>query len=185
MRKKVLLPATMIALGAIVASCGTYRESSNKVLPVVVNEVITAPKLIDYQIDFNKKLTSTVSGKIAGKLSMKKYLTPEYYKERAVADAIKSGNADFLVEPSFENDVKKKKVTITVTGYAAKYTGVKDINVKDTTEVKNYLALTNRSADALDRTLGTGGHQYAQGNLFKRMKNNLNRRTRKANQMGL
>lgn len=185
MKRKILLPAAIIALGVAVSSCGTYKESTNKVLPVIVNEVVTTPKMIDYKIDFNKRITGTASGKVAGKLSMKKYLTPEYYLELATTNAIKSGNADFLVEPTVDRDIKKKKITISVTGYAANYTGTTDIDLRDTIMVQSYVILSEKNTNALHRVQGTGGEQFARGGLFKRMKKNLNRQTIKSNQIGL
>jgi hypothetical protein len=166
--KKIIIMGTAASLVAIMTSCGTYKETTTRNMNANVTKVVSEPKIMDYSVDLTKKATGAAEGKLAGKLSFKKWLTKDYYVQRALVEAINSSNSDFIFEPVIDAEFKKKYISVKIVGYPAKYTKISDMNYKDTTQMKYYYNSLENS-DALNRKFGTDGQKYTGGVLKKIM----------------
>lgn len=168
MKKKVILIGMAVLTTAIMTSCGAYKETTTRQTNASVTKVVTEPKIMDYSVDLTKKASGSAEGQLAGKFSFKKWLTKDYYIERAKVEALNASNADFLFEPVVDADITKKHITVTVKGFPAKYTKMTDLNYKDTIQMKYYYNMSG-GGDALDRKFGTGGDKHTGGVLKKLM----------------
>jgi hypothetical protein len=91
--------------------------------------IMAKPQVADISVEKRK-----IEGKAAIKNSM--YMgnggPNEAAKNLAVLDAVNKGGADLIVNPMFEVDNNGKTTTATVTGFAGKYKGFRDITPADT-----------------------------------------------------
>ena len=121
--KQTIHLAIAVVSAALLQSCTSVSKfSSAKTLDVtaVVNQ---KPTLADLDIK-DKKVTGTASYKITQK-------GIDAIKQEAVANALKSVNADILVEPKFDTEVNNSTITITVTGYPGFYKNFRPIKTED------------------------------------------------------
>ena len=121
--KQTLKLAMLVLSGLLLQSCTSVSKfSTAKTLDIeaVVNQ---KPTLADLEIK-DKKVTGTASYKITEK-------GIDAIKQEAVANALKSVNADILVEPNIESVMTKSTVTITVTGYPGFYKNFRAIKTED------------------------------------------------------
>jgi len=94
------------------ASCTTQHAITTKTTDIYGTGVIQKPVLVDMDVK-EEKVTATINAR--GKK------VNDDLKNQVLAEAIKKSNADVLVEPRFETDVKGRKITVTVTGFPATY----------------------------------------------------------------
>lgn len=140
MKRKVLF-VSAVALTLGLGSCSSVNKTyTNKVSNGHHVAEVMMPKYVDYDVDLSKKLSSTISGKID------KEKNQEYYVQQALAQCIASANADFLWEPVISKEVKGINVTVTVTGFAAKFVKTVNVDVKDTAQVKSFIMLNRVGA---------------------------------------
>ena len=103
----------VIALSILfLASCTTQHAITTKTTDIYGVGVIQKPVLADMEVK-EEKTSATINAR--GKR------INDDLKNKAVAEAVKKSNADVLVEPRFETDIKGRKMTVTVTGFPATY----------------------------------------------------------------
>lgn len=124
MNLKQTINLALVMLSALfLQSCKSVSKfSSAKTLDIeaIVNQ---KPTLADLEVK-DKKVTGTASYKSTEK-------GYEAIKQEAVANALKSINADILVEPNFDTEVNNSTITITVTGYPGFYKNFRPIKTED------------------------------------------------------
>jgi len=94
------------------ASCTTQHAITTKTTDIYGSGVIQKPVLVDMDVK-EEKVSATINAR-GKKVS-------DDLKNQVLAEAIKKSNADVLVEPRFETDIKGRKMTVTVTGFPATY----------------------------------------------------------------
>jgi DNA/RNA endonuclease YhcR with UshA esterase domain len=94
------------------ASCTTQHAITTKTTDIYGSGVIQKPVLVDMDVK-DEKVSATINAR-GKKVS-------DDLKNQVLAEAIKKSNADVLVEPRFETDIKGRKMTVTVTGFPATY----------------------------------------------------------------
>ena len=94
------------------ASCTTQHAITTKTTDIYGSGVIQKPVLVDMDVK-EEKVSATINAR-GKKVS-------DDIKNQVLAEAIKKSNADVLVEPRFETDIKGRKMTVTVTGFPATY----------------------------------------------------------------
>lgn len=103
----------VIALSILfIASCTTQHAITTKTTDIYGAGVMQKPVLVDMDVK-EEKVTATINAR-GKKVS-------DDIKNQVLAEAIKKSNADVLVEPRFETDIKGRKMTVTVTGFPATY----------------------------------------------------------------
>jgi hypothetical protein len=127
-------------VGALLSSCSNgVSVFPARQAEVRNSSVITPIKIVDYDVDMNKKVDGTAEGFLT------KGSNIEYYKEQAIINACSTVTADFLVNPTFTVTTKSNKITVKVNGYPAKYTEVRTAVPADSIHLKysggnNYVA---------------------------------------------
>ena len=126
------------------ASCTTQHAITTKTTDIYGSGVIQKPVLVDMDVK-EEKVSATINAR-GKKVS-------DDLKNQVLAEAIKKSNADVLVEPRFETDIKGRKMTVTVTGFPATYKNfhtikqeevellkagkVQQVNTMDTNQIKS------------------------------------------------
>lgn len=168
MKKNVLKVAFIVMLGVSITSCAISKQGSNKNVDVVMTPVISQPKVLEYQVNFNSKATSTLEKK------MRRGENKKMYIDLALAEAISQSNSDFIFEPSIDVQTKggwfRKKVNVSVSGYPGVYTGVKDVDYSDSTEVANYIYLSRMNSMKRAMEIEEGGSGLERSRLRDRMR---------------
>lgn len=113
----------------ILSSCAS---TTKQVVPVRREEISISPvvapmKVADYSCDMSQKVTGTFIGNLTSSAEV-----ISNYKDQAVTEAINSVGCDFLVNPTYTIQRVSSKLNVTVTGYAAKYTELRDVVPSDT-----------------------------------------------------
>lgn len=118
MKTKLLLLSVILLLSA----CSPIiKTQTAKTMHIYGGGVIQKPVVADLDVDENKvKGTATASGE-----------SVEAVKQQAIVSALKKANADVLVEPTFETEIKNGQITATVTGFPATYTNFRPIKEGD------------------------------------------------------
>lgn len=133
MNRKIYLLGALAMLPLFMVSCKSAAfKTETRSITASHTPVLLEPKFVDYTVDLNKKATAMVEGK------MKDGETPEIFINRAVAQAVFNSGADFLFEPVYEVETRKKRITVKASGYPAKYSNVRKLNFNDSLEVKFY-----------------------------------------------
>jgi hypothetical protein len=117
--KAKILWTFLIAL--IFTSCAMQKFHTSKTMDIYGAGVIQKPVIVDLDVK-ETKVTGTASD-ISGLL--------ENIKSLAVNDALKTSNADVLVEPKFEIQTSGGRTTVTVTGWPATYKNFRAIKEED------------------------------------------------------
>ncbi len=118
MKTKLILFAIATML---FSSCGVFKTYTVKTSDIYGSGVIQKPVIVDLEVsDFKVTGKATATGK-----------SLEEIKKLAVYDAIKTANADVLVEPQFNTETKSGTTTATVTGYPAIYKNFRPITLDD------------------------------------------------------
>lgn len=116
-----------IGIAFLFASCSVYKTTTTKTMDVSGGGIIQTPVIVDLDVKPNK-----VSGTATGK----KEVPIENVRQSAIADAVKSANADVLVEPRFETTITSSNKTIVVSGYPANYKNFRQMTNADTTLIQ-------------------------------------------------
>ncbi|MFT5819778.1 MAG: hypothetical protein ACI8ZM_001003 [Crocinitomix sp.] len=145
-------------------SCRTIKNSTTKENDVAGPTVIQKPVIADLDVK-ETKVTGTFSG--TSNFSM------SYAKNMAIADALKSANADVLIEPRFETIKSFRRIDVTVTGYPATYKNFRPMEAADTIFVntvkptKDIQLFDNGGGRNVGKiALISGGSLVAAGGLF-------------------
>lgn len=105
------------------ASCSSVAKYSTAKTIDIKPTVIQKPTVADLQVN-EKKVTGTHSGKI-------KTTSLETIQNEAVASALKSANADMLVEPRFDTTIDGSLTTVVVSGFPATYKNFRTMKDED------------------------------------------------------
>jgi hypothetical protein len=132
----------IIAVSACyLVSCGTMSKSfTARTQQINKGEIVQNPLLADLDVK-DIKVSGTATGKS---------IYREAVKQEAIANALKSSNADVLIEPSYEITTINDKITITVTGRPAVYKNfrtIKEEDIKLLKDLKTVNLETNKTKD--------------------------------------
>ncbi|MDD2984089.1 MAG: hypothetical protein PHQ74_11955 [Crocinitomicaceae bacterium] len=142
--KKTLFLVSALALGVLLPSCSAIKSGTNKSVNANFSPVASQPRYVLYDVDFSTKISGTAYGKTkATDLVARNALI-----EQATVHAIDNSKSDFIFEPSVAVEIKRRNVTVVVSGYAGKFTGFKDVDVQDSIAFSNYLYLSNKKSTA-------------------------------------
>jgi hypothetical protein len=97
---------------------------------VFVSDIITPVKIVEYEVDLNRKIEGVAEGHLS------KYTNLDHYKEQAVAKACMAANVDLLIEPTFIVNAEGGKISVKAVGYPAKYIEVRNAVPDDSIHVK-------------------------------------------------
>lgn len=104
-------------------SCSSVSKFSTAKTIDITPTIIQKPTVADMQVN-ETKVTGTFTGKIK--------TTPlETIKSEAVASALKSVNADILVEPRFDTTINGSQTTVTVSGFPATFKNFRAMKEED------------------------------------------------------
>jgi hypothetical protein len=118
---------TLICLSLVVliaTSCTSKKSSTAKVRDVNGTGIIQYPVVAEMEVKKEK-----VMGKVEWRGGGASINT---LKEMAITDAVKKAEADLLIEPHFDIDIKGRKKNVTVVGYPAYYTKFRNALPSDT-----------------------------------------------------
>ncbi len=131
MKTKLLNLFSLIFIGLfilILTSCTVLRTHSTKTQDVYGLGAIQLPVIVDLDVK-ETKVTGTSTTSVKGE-------PISVTKNNAVYDALKSVNADVLIEPRFDTETIGDKTKVTVTGFPATYKNFKPITESDVTLIK-------------------------------------------------
>jgi hypothetical protein len=97
---------------------------------VLISDVITPVKIVEYDVDLNRKIEGVAEGYLS------KYMNLEQYKVQAVSKACMAANVDLMIEPTFIVNTQGSKVSVKAVGYPAKYIEVRNAVPDDSIHVK-------------------------------------------------
>jgi len=128
-------------LALFIQSCSTTKVYTTvKSQDISQNGILTQPKIANLSIDAKRK----INGKSTARAKITNCPTVEEMKHQAEYDALKTNNADVLIEPIFKVTVtdmgKIREITAEVSGYAGTYTEFKDFNALTKDEVESLKA---------------------------------------------
>lgn len=106
------------------SSCSSSKTMTSKSSDIYGAGVVQYPVVAEMEVS-KTKVSGTIVWKGGG-------ASTNTLKEMAISEAVKSANADVLIEPKFEVDVKGRKRTVTATGFPAKYTSFRNAVLSDT-----------------------------------------------------
>jgi hypothetical protein len=120
------------------SSCSAFRtqkivSNSSKTMPVISPNIFTTPVVADLKIS-DKKVSAQTTG-IAATPKKIRSVTANL-KIDAVADEIKKNDCDVLVEPVYTVVSEGSSISVTVTGYPAKYSNFRNYTPADSNSVK-------------------------------------------------
>ena len=112
--KKIVPGALIVIITLTVASCGSMKSTTNtaKTLSIYGSSVIQKPVIVDLEVK-QTKVTATVTSKLGSNI--------EALKGEAISVAVKSANADVLVEPTYTIVSNRGTSTVTVANFPATY----------------------------------------------------------------
>ncbi|NSW45505.1 MAG: hypothetical protein HPY79_06810 [Bacteroidales bacterium] len=119
MKKQLLF---LIFISIILSSCTTLKTNTNKTMDIYGPGVIHLPVVVDLDVK-ETRVSGTATSFQSGSI--------EQVKQDAITDAIKKSNADILIEPKFETEIKGNQITATVTGFPANYKNFRQIKPED------------------------------------------------------
>jgi len=146
MKKFNLIIVALISIS--LSSCSVKRNiTTAKMMDIYGAGVIHRPTIVDLDIK-NIKIGGTASSK-------KRYITINVLKINAVSDALATSNADVLIEPKFEVEIKGNNKKVTVTGYPATY--------------KNFRPITKEDLELVEVGIAQKANEYVSTNQTKRI----------------
>ena len=129
----------ILAAAVCLCSCSTYKYSAREVF-VDRQNIITAPTVVDVDVDYTKRITET----------SRKCKTQSEAMQEAKYKAITGNDIDILVDMVYKVEKKGGKYSVTVTGFAGYYknsrTLYEDIELMSKIrkeDVEKYLILHN------------------------------------------
>jgi hypothetical protein len=127
MRNGIAMALFAFLLGA----CSTNESvHPGRSTDVVVSDIVTPVKIMEYEADLSKKIEGVAEGYFSKSANL------DYYKEQAIAKACAQANVDFLIDPVFTITNKAGVVSVKVTGYPAKYTELRNAVPEDSIHFK-------------------------------------------------
>ena len=99
-----------LAAAVCLCSCSTYKYSAREVF-VDRQNIITAPTVVDVDVDYTKRITET----------SRKCKTQSEAMQEAKYKAITGNDIDILVDMVYKVEKKGGKYSVTVTGFAGYY----------------------------------------------------------------
>ena len=118
----------VLCASVFVVSCSSTAKYSTAKTIDIKPTVIQKPTVADIQVN-EKKVTGTHSGKITT-------TSLETIQNEAVASALKSVNADILVEPRFDTTIDGSVTTVVVSGFPATYKNFRTMKDEDISLMK-------------------------------------------------
>ena len=118
-RKVIILFCATLSL----MSCSSVAKFSTAKTIDITPTIVQKPTVADMQVN-EKKVMGTYTGKL-------KTTTLETIKSEAVASALKSVNADILVEPRFDTTINGSQTTVTVSGFPATFKNFRAMKEED------------------------------------------------------
>ena len=116
--KRILLLLSVI----IFTSCSTTKSGTSKSIDIVGPGVIHKPVIADLDVEQEKiSATATFNG----------IESLDNARNEVIRKALKTANADVLVEPSFESTTSGGKTDLTVYGWPAKYKNFRQLTEED------------------------------------------------------
>jgi hypothetical protein len=115
---------TALFLGAVLllSACTTVKKvETAKTLEIYGPGVIQNPVITDLDVR-KQKVRGTASGRTSATESL---------KNMALANAIRTANADLLVAPVYELETSGRRTTVTVSGFPATYTNFRSATASD------------------------------------------------------
>ena len=114
------------AVTLLLAACSTSESiHPGKSTNVVVSDVVTPVKIMEYEADLSRKIEGAAEGYVSKSTNL------DYYKEQAIAKACAQANVDFLIDPVFTITTKAGVLSVKVVGYPAKYTELRNAVPED------------------------------------------------------
>lgn len=133
MKNKSIILGALVAIALTSVSCRTSEvRTQTKTKFTTETPIVLEPKFVDYEVDLKNKVQGMAEGKV------KPHLTADMYAEKAGIQAAQNSNADFIYEPNISVEIRGKRIKATVTGYPAKYTSFRKVDIKDSLEVAFY-----------------------------------------------
>ncbi len=114
---------TLFCASTFFISCTSVSKFSTAKTLDITPIIVQKPTVADMKVN-ETKVTGTFSGKITS-------ISLENIKNEAIAGALKSVNADLLIEPSFQTTISSGKTTVTVTGFPATFTNFRTMKNED------------------------------------------------------
>jgi hypothetical protein len=115
---------TALLLGAVLlgTSCATVKKAETaKNLEIYGPGVIQNPVIADLDVQ-QQKVRGTATGRTSA---------TETLKNLALANAIRTANADLLVAPVYELETSRGRTSVTVSGFPATYTNFRSATPAD------------------------------------------------------
>lgn len=112
----------IVAIAFLAISCTTTRTTTSKRMDIYGSGVVQLPVVAELVVKETKVSGSarTASGQ-----------SVETVRNNAIANALKSANADVLIEPIFEVETNRGGTTVTVTGFPGNYVNFRDATPDD------------------------------------------------------
>jgi len=111
----------------VLNACSSVKIQTAKTTDIYGGGVIQIPVVVDLDVD-EKKVKGTATSFSGEALAD--------VKQRAIVNAMKNANADVLVEPTFETEIKSGTINVTVTGFPAVYKNFRSIEEGDIELIK-------------------------------------------------
>ena len=150
MKKLIFLGASVLMLG--LSSCSVSKTSIAKSVSPKVTPIMTEPRFALYDVDFDNRITGTASGK-----RNKNEETTDMFAFEAMNKALVKSQADFLYEPTIIVDNQGNNIHVIVSGYPARYTGFKPVDLSDSLEVTVFFNLINQKNTIVKEAGGYDG----------------------------
>lgn len=116
MNRNVFFAATLSILALILFSCMTATIPSYRASTIRIADIKTSPLISDLQIDQTRKTGTAINNNGENF---------EELKIAAIADVLEKNNGDILIEPSFTIETRGSSNSVSVSGFVAKYTNIK------------------------------------------------------------
>lgn len=137
-KKTINLAIVLLSIVLLQSCTSISKYSSGKTIDIAAT-VNQKPTLADLEVKENK-VTGTASYKTKEK-------GIEAIKQEAVSNALKSVNADILVEPKFDTVITNSTTTITVMGYPAFYKNFRAVKTEDLPVLESKLFTGEQSSN--------------------------------------
>lgn len=125
MKQNIKISLLLSLLMSLYGCSMHHVTTTSKSTEVMIKPIIPNQLMVDLEV-VGVKSTGTSSGK-------NKLFPLETIKQNAIADALKKTDSDVLIEPIFTVETFSTNVTVSVTGFPAKYVNFRTLSPKDTT----------------------------------------------------
>lgn len=115
---------SIAAATLFLTACATKKTATVKSSDIHGSGVIQYPVIADLDVK-EQKVSGSVQWRGGG-------ASLNDLKEMAMTDAVKKSNADVLIEPTFEIEIKGRRKSVTAVGYPANYKNFRNATPADT-----------------------------------------------------